>query len=82
MVIGVFKTCLKCVVINVSNAFFCFYSRNAHSLIFDISHSACCILSKSLVDFKTDITANGHFSADKMILDDFLRNRVAHNITS
>ena len=63
VVIGIFKACLESIVVDVGNAFFGFDSGNTDSLKFKISHGTCSVLSESLVDFKTDFGANGHFAA-------------------
>ena len=66
MVICILKSCLQGIMVNISNRKLCFNSFNAHGFKFKICHSAGCILSKSLVYFETDLTADFHFSADKM----------------
>ena len=78
MVVSIFKAGLKCIMINISDALFRLYTRNADSLEFKIRHRTGSVLSKSLVDLEADLTADGHFAAEKMRFDDFLSNSIAH----
>ena len=71
VVIGVFKACLQCVVVNICNRFFCFNSGNANGFKLQISHSTCGILCQGLVNFDGDFLAGNHFSADQMRFNQF-----------
>ncbi len=63
VVVGVFKTALQSIVVDISHRKFRFHPFAVHCLEFEISHSSRCVLRESLVYFQTDFFADGHFSA-------------------
>ncbi len=71
VVVSVLKAALECVVVDVSDGALCLYAVNAHSLKLKISHGACSVLSKGLVDFKTDFLSLYHLAVNNMRFDDF-----------
>ena len=78
VVVGILKACLQCVVVDIGDALLGLDARNAHRLILDIRHCACRVLRQRLVDFQTDVAADGHFAGHKVLFNDFLRNCVSH----
>ena len=53
---------------------------NSHRLKLKVCHCTRGILSQSLVDFKTDFTANRHIAGKQMIFDNFLSYCVSHSV--
>ena len=54
------------------------YLGDAHGFKFQIGHGAGGILGQGLVDFQGNLAAGGHFSAEQMLCNDLLRNRLTH----
>ena len=82
VVVGIFKTGLQGVVVNISDRALGFYSRDSHGLKFKVCHGSGCVLCEGLVDFKTYIAADGHFAADKVSRYDFFGNIFSHAVQS
>ena len=66
VVVGIFKTGLQGVVVNISDRALCAYAVNTHCLKFKVSHGAGCILCQRLIDFQTDFAAFCKFSVNQM----------------
>ncbi len=79
MVISVLKACLKGIVVDICNGFFCFNARNADSFKLQIRHCTGGILRQRLVYFDGYFLSGGHFSADQMAFDEFFSDIQSHN---
>ena len=82
VVVGIFKACLKCVVVDISNRQLGLYSFRAHSFKLKISHCARCVLCKCLVDAECYLASRFHFTRNKVIFDYFLCYCVSHFLNS
>ena len=80
VVIGVFKSRLKCIMVNVRNRKLGFYARNADSLKFEVCHRSRCVLRKGLIYAESYFLTRDHFAADKVRFYDFLRKCKSHFI--
>ena len=78
MVVGVFKTGLQCVVVNISDGALRADTGHAHGFKFKIRHGAGGILCQGLVNAQSDLLSDGHIAADQVRADQFLRESISH----
>ena len=69
VVIGIFKTGLQSVVIDICDRTLCFDAVNTHCFKFKICHGAGSVLSERLIDLKTHVGAGYHLPVNQMSLD-------------
>ena len=78
VVISVLKARLEGVVVDISYTLLSLYSGHAHSLIFEISHSARSVLSKGLVDAYTDLLSLDELAVNQMRFKDLFSQCKSH----
>ena len=72
VVVGVLKTRLKGVMVDVCDGEFRLYSVYSHRLKFKVCHGTRGILGEGLVNADSNLVSGDHFTADKVFLNDFL----------
>ena len=82
VVVGVFKAALQGIVVNIGHTALCSNPGHAHGLELQIGHGAGGVLSEGLVNAEANVRAYGHFAADQVALNDFLRDGFSHNTRS
>ena len=72
VVVGVLKTRLKGVMVDVCDGEVRLHSVYFHGLELEVCHCARGILGEGLVNADSDLVSGDHFTADKVFLNDFL----------
>ena len=82
MVVGIFKTRLQSVVVDICNRLLGSHSGNTHGLKFEICHGSRCVLRQGLIYTESNLAADCHISGYKVIFNYLLRYRQSHFIYS
>ena len=82
VVVRVFKTGLKGVVVNIGNRAFGLDLVDSHGLKLQVRHGTRSVLGQGLIDFQTDLLALHHFPIDQMCFQNFFCNRHSHCLAS
>ena len=80
MVVGIFKTRLQSVVVDICNRLLGSHSGNTHGLKFEICHGSRRVLRQGLIYAECNFAADGHISGYKVIFDYLLCYRQSHFI--
>ena len=79
MVVGIFKTGLQGVVVDIGHGSLCFDPVNAHGLKFQIGHGAGGVLCQGLVNAQSHLSSRLHATADQMGGDQLFCQCLSHD---
>ena len=80
VVIGIFKSALNGVMINITYGHFCSDSRNLHRFKLKIGHGPCGVLRQGLIDSNSDLSSVNESTGNNMCFNYFFGDRLAHEI--
>ena len=80
VVVRIFKSHLKSVVIDVRNRDIGLHTRNSHRFELEIRHGSGRVLRQSLVDADADLLPDGEFSFDAVFAEYFVGECFSHDI--
>ena len=78
VIVCILEAVLKRIVVDISDRALCADTRHAHSLKFEVSHCAGCILRQRLVDADADFCTADQFTLYEMCREDFFRHCESH----